>query len=564
MKSFFRTIFNRKEDICPELKESIDYIHRNIRKFSLNNKNFSSEKNPFTEINIFKPENRQLYRCFLFFLAIAICGYLSVMILSVPYRDDWYRYFWNSHVGGSEALRGGTALIEYLFYLSNITTDAAPFSQILSCMVLAYLACIILRILKVDIENKWKIICFAPIVVNPYLLEIMLFRFDNFFMALSLLIVSIAAYISSLNRKDCFIVQTLLLFLSLFVYQVAISIYLTIFMYEFMKKIRSGNGFFSVIHRMKYWFYTLVTTALGYAPLLRYLTYYKAKDGSVLALPYNLENTKAIINNIFGYFNTLHNDWSHSTIGLIFLIMICIFIITSLIETAKTTKSGKSMLLVFFCIFVLTICPSGLYICLKYKETASVPPRLLCGAGVFIAIVHYEVYLLLKKTKVTDLIIKTTLCLTVIWNLMFINSAVNIMRENFKARSLLEYDIAKDVFEISKTYSEISHFGIIGEIKTQTNKNFFKLYPITNRFITENFRMLAYYRLGLSHHELSKRLIKDKDVFFYEPKYRSKKLIKKHMMYNMYILDNRILQIVLRKDKNYEKSSRFIMKIGRK
>ena len=384
MKGFSRKIIDGKENNSSKLKKLVKCIFVNIQKFSLNNQTFSSEKNPFTEINIFKSENSQLRQCFFLFFAVAICGYLSVMILSVPYRDDWYRYFWNSHVGGSEALRSGTALIEYLFYLSNVNTDAAPFTQILSCTVLAYMACIFLRILKTDIRNKWEMLCLIPIVVNPFLLEIMLYRFDNFFITSSLLMVSVSAYLSLLNRKDCFIIQTLLLFLSLFVYQVAISVYLTIFMYEFMKKVRSRKKFVEIVQKMKYWFYSLIASALGYVPMLQRLDYCKSEDGSVLALPYNFENIQVVVNNIGGYFYTMYNDWSHSIIGLIMLIMIGIFTVNSLIETVKTTKSVKSVLLVSFCIFVLMICPSGLYACLKaFREAELVTPRLLCGAGAF-------------------------------------------------------------------------------------------------------------------------------------------------------------------------------------
>ena len=555
---------NEKISSYSSLKKLTGLSLKSLQKFFLNNRTLSSGENFFAEINIFNPANRSLLFAFFLFFAVAICGYLSVMILSVPYRDDWYRYFWNSHVGGSEALRSGTALVEFLFYLSDIVTDAAPFTNILSCAVLAYMACIFLKMLKVGIKDKWKIICFVPIVVNPFLLEVMLFRFDNFFITLSLLIVTIAAYLSIKNDKIHFITQSLLLFLSLFVYQAAISVYLTILVYEFIKKIRLGNKLIATIQQMKYWFYSIIVSALGYMPLLQCLNYYKTEDGSVLVLPYNWENTKMVMNNIFGYFNTLYNDWVHSVIGFILLIIVCIFVVNSLIKTMKITKSIGSVLLVSFCLFVLIICPSGLYICLKYKETALVPPRLLCGAGAFIAIVNYEVYLLLKKTKITDFFIKTILCLTITWNLMFLNSAVNIMRENFKFRSLLEYDIAKDVFELSKTYPEISHFEIVGEVETQATTNFFKLYPIMNKIFPEKFNIFTYYRLGFMHNGLKEELENERSVFFNNPKYHSKQLIKECMSYDLYILDNRILYIVLKKDVDREKRPRFIMKVGRK
>ncbi len=564
MKNVPQKIVDKKGNNILKFQNLVDCILRKMRKFFLNNKTSASEKNPFTEINIFNSTNGQLRLCFFYFLAIAICGYLAVMILSVPYRDDWYRYFWNSHVGGSEALRSGTALIEYCFYLSNVITDVAPFTQILSCIVLAYMACIFLKMLKIDTKNPWAVICFSPIVVNPYLLEIMLFRFDNLFITLSLLIVTISAYLSAQNKKTHFVIQSLLLFFSLFVYQVAISVYFTVLAYEFTKRIRSGKKFIATIQQMKYWFYTLAIAALGYAPFLKYLNYCKSEDGGVLALPYNFENIQIITNNVCKYFYTLYNDWSHSIIGLILLIMICIFVIKNLVETIKSTKSVQSILLIFLSLLILTLCPSGLYACLRaFKENELVHPRLICGIGVFISIISYEVYLLLSRYKITAVITKTVLCLITLWSLMFLNSAANITRENFRVRNLIEYDIAKDIFEMSEIYPEVNHFGIVGEVTTQASNNFFSLYPIMNRIFLEKFNIFTYYRLGFMHDGLKNQLAKEGSVFFNEPKYRSKKLIKKRMMYDLYILDNRIFHIVLKKDKNYEAIPQFIMKVGR-
>lgn len=150
---------------------------------------------------------------------------------------------------------------------------------------------------------------------------------------------------------------------------------------------------------------------------------------------------------------------------------------------------------------------------------------------------------------------------------MFLNSAVNIIRENFRIRNLVEYDIAKDIFEISYTYPKVNHLDIVGEVMTPASKNFFKLYPVTDRIFSENLdirhQLLKYYRLGFMHNKLEKTLIKSETIFFKEPKYSSKNLIKTRLLYDLYILDEHILQIILKNDKNLEKIPRFIMKADR-
>ena len=528
-------------------------------------KKYTIQESPFSAIDILNSKNRSLLFCFLFFFSVAICGYLSVMILSTPYRDDCYRYFCNSHVGAIEALRILGFLGEHLFFLSQTVTDAAPFTQILSCAILAYAACVVLKTLKIDTLNKWEVLCFTSVVVNPYLLEIMLYRFDNFFITLSLLLVSIAAYLSSLNKSNYFITQSMLLFLSLFIYQVAIAIYLIVFMYKFIEKIRSGSKCIHALYTMKYWFGTLGIVACAYIPFLQLLNYCKSEDGSVLALPYNLENISIIIHNVHSYFFTLYNDWSPNIIGSIFLIMISIFIIGSLIRTAKMTQSILAILMVSLLLCVLFLCPSGLYVCLKaFAKDELVTPRLLCGIGVLISIICHEVNLLMRQCKITDFLIKAVLCLTVIWNLMFLNSSINIMRENFRIRNLIEYDIAKDIFEIRKTHPNISHIGIIGEIKSQNTENFFNLYPIMNRIFLEEFPAFAYYRLGSMNMDIKNALTKKGRVFTKNPKYHSKQLIKEQAIYDVYILDNYILQFVVKEYEDNNKYSNWIMKIGEK
>lgn len=530
-----------------------------------NSSKIDIEANPFFALNIFKPQNRSLLFCFLFFFTVAVCGYLSVIILSVPYRDDWYRYLLNSHVGGFEALRNGTALIEYLFYLSDTVTDASPFTQVLSCATLAYIACIFLLTFKVNLKNKWEILCFTPIVINPYLLEVMLYRFDNFFIILSLLIVSLSVYLSNMNKKDHFITQSLLLFLSLFVYQVAISIYFTVFIYQFIKNIRSNVGFVETARKMKYWLYSLISVCIGYMPFLRFLDYHKTESGEVLALPYNSENISVILHNIYSYFQTFYNDWSLNVIGLIMAIMFFVFILNTVIKTIQTTKSIYATLFILLLLFIFLISPSGLYIGLKaFKEQKLLSPRLLCGIGVFIAIVNYEVYLLFCNTKITKILTKIILCLITTWTLMFFNTATNILRENFKIRDLIEYDITKDIFEVSNQYPQITHFSIIGKFKTPSCKTFFELYPIMNRIFSDELNIFTYHRLGFINDKLEESLTRDETIFFYEPKHFSKKLIKRHMMYDLYILNDYILQIALKKAENPIKERYTIMKIFKK
>ena len=161
----------------------------------------------FEEISLINKSNKQFRNCFLFFFFIAICAYLSLITSHWHFRDDFYRFIDNSSIGQSEANRAVPYILEFFIYVSGIVTDATPLTQCISCALLAYTAAIALRIFKVNLESKFEIGCFIPIIVNPYMITLMILRFDNPFIMLSLLFVMLSAYLSSLNDRKYLLFQ---------------------------------------------------------------------------------------------------------------------------------------------------------------------------------------------------------------------------------------------------------------------------------------------------------------------------------------------------------------------
>ena len=231
----------------------------------------------FDEINIFADNQKRLRNCFIFFFCIALCGYISIMFSQNPYSDDFCRYLLNSPVGMLPSGRYITRFIEGFLYGSIVITDVAPFSYVVSCFFLAYITIICLKIFRIDLHNKWHILCFIPVTVNPFLLSIMLFRFDNPFTTLALLITILAAYLSSLNEKKYIFAQIILLLIPLMMYQAAVSAYITIFAYLFIENISSGKDVKITIYQMRGWFYTIIITFICYIPFSCSLTYFLSK-----------------------------------------------------------------------------------------------------------------------------------------------------------------------------------------------------------------------------------------------------------------------------------------------
>ena len=528
--------------------------------------------NIFDEINLFNNTNKALKQCFLFFFFVAVCGYISVMVSSCPYNDDYPRYMANIHVGTIAAARHMTFLLELLMYLSNVVTDAAPFTQIISCALLAYCAVLCLKIFNIDIKDRmgikdrWAIVCFIPIIINPYILEVMLYRFDNIFMTIPLLFAIFSAYLSVFNNKRWLFAQTALLVIGLLMYQAAISAYFTIFVYLFLKEIMTGAKLAAVISKMRYWFLTLLLTACFYIPFALSLTYCVQNGESVLIIPKNFESIRIIVHNIARYFSIFYTDWALSAIGQIFLAIITVFFIGTVSKTVENTKSIVAASFSAIVVFFLFLCPIGLCLLVRvicFEGNESILPRILYTIGILISLILHDTYLLFKCTKYSEIFYKFLLSSIVVWNIVFSNSVGNIIRCLREVQQHVFYDISKDIFEITNENKKITRVCVIGSVRTQAMANFFKLYPIMERIIPEKWSVPSYSQIVMMNSEFANMFWKHIPVCerYIESEYQSKKLLKKHMLYDLFILDNRLLLISLKEEAKFEDPLRPFVRI---
>ena len=509
----------------------------------------------FEEISLINKSNKQFRNCFLFFFFIAICAYSSLMTSHWHFRDDFYRFIDNSSIGQSEANRAVPYILEFFIYISGIVTDSTPLTQCISCALLAYIAAIALRIFKVNLESKFEIGCFIPIIVNPYMITLMMVRFDNPFIMLSLLFVMLSAYLSSLNDRKYLLFQIILLMLSLFTYQTALFAYFIVFIYLFICGVRDGQTLYSMLYKMRYWIMTLVATGICYLPFLSFITYFRGNNGDLFINVFEIENLKLIWKNIYLYFSTIYADWSPSPAGNIFFIMLLAFIVNAIVKTVINTKSIGSVLIVVLLSFAFLLSPMGLclfMVSLNYKML-DVVTRIMYSVGVLISLVLFDNYSLFRRNNTLRIFYKSVIFCFCTWIIIFSNSFNNII-SNFRIlEEYVFYDIAKDISEITKKNKEISIVYIKGGIHSQAMVNFSKLYPILNKAIPELWSVTDYCRVALMDSEFCKKLMKGgmtmNNINYEKENMGKKKLIKKHMWYDVFICENK-LQFILKNTKD--------------
>lgn len=516
--------------------------------------------------------------CFLFFFVLSICGYLSLIVSSDPYNDDYCRNLANIHVGTLSGLRCLTFFLEKIIYLNGPITDTAPFTQIIASLFLASTAILCLKIFDIDINkcSKWEVLCLFPIVINPYMLEVMMYHFDCIFMTFSLFLVVLSAYVSSFNNKRYIFIQTSLLFLSLFVYQAAISAYLIIFLYKLIKetekqsyylKRSASSAFVAIFTAMLYWFYSLLLCALFYAPFVNLISYSKDKNGELFAVPTTIENCRIIITNISRYLQIIFNDWSVNLAGQIFLCLFGIFIVMSLTKAWRASKSKLSsiliILMVLFLSFLLLLAPCGTYYFLKsaiFEKNISIPSRMIYSAGIFIAIILHESYLSFKVLKrcflkfycVLEVVLAT-------WTIFFLNSAGNIIRYFRILEDLVVYDMSKEIHEVTNSYPNLSELCVKGSVSSPALINFMNQYPMIERIIPEKWFAPIYSRIALMNPYFP--TIQGTGEMYEEHKYKNKIKMKEKVWYDSYILDNKMLLFELKGNSKWSNTAIPIIKI---
>ena len=518
----------------------------------------------FEEINLFHKENTQLRKCFFFFFVMAVCGYLSLIVSFCPYSDDYCRHVANFHVGTMSGQRYATFILELIMYLSNVITDAAPFTNIMSCGFLAYSAILCLRMFKVNLDNKLEILCFVPIVINPFLFESMMYRFDNPFMTFALLLASISAYFSSLYRKKYFVLQTIPLLISFFMYQAASGLYFIVLAYNFIMEIQSGTSISKTIAKMRYLFFTLLFVGLFYLPFTYLLTYFISDKGEVLILPISLENIGRIFANASYYLQTIYSDWSVNAVGEFFFCIFVIFIINTLIQTTNNTKSIISVIITALGIIAFLISPSGLYIFLAFFEGGVlIHPRIIYSMGMLISLVLFNNCSLFKQFKISHIFYGCFVSVFCLWNIIFLNSATNVIHYYRILQGHVSYDIAKDLFSITEDNKNIKEVCITGSVKSQAMSNFVKLYPIIEKIIPEQWNIPDYCRIALMSSNFSEQMLQFIPITkeYAENNYSNKRLIKKHMWYDVFLLDEHLLLVALKSDIKNKKQPYSIAKI---
>ncbi|MDR2681730.1 MAG: glucosyltransferase domain-containing protein, partial [Holosporaceae bacterium] len=418
-------------------------------------------------------DKKHLRRSFLFFFCVAVCAYLSIMVLFSPHGDDHARHIYNYGVGNSLYFRVATRMVELLTFFSyRLAFDTVPFFTLLSCGILACIAIICRKILDLISDNecsndKFVLLCFIPIIVNPYLAEAMIFRFDTPFMMIPLLCVMMAVYLAVIEQYAADsnllvknfgkwrleLAQIALLLLSLLFYQTAISTYFTLFAYVCMTNLTEKKSLWKILMEMRHWFSNIFITLAIYLLILAFGPKKTLYDEFSAVLPKNFtEIINNVINNAIMYFCSLYTDWSCNAVGILFFTMLVIFFLSLIYDIWKKSNGRlaaalKNIILYggmgTFLLGPFTAClPLDLY---QHNVSGYITPRVLYTFGILMALVLYKNYMFLAKQVIIKNIYRFFLITFGIWSISYMNAFGNIMHMQFLLEDKVAYELANDL-----------------------------------------------------------------------------------------------------------------------
>ncbi len=344
-------------------------------------------------------------------------------------------------------------------------------------------------------------------------------------------------------------------------YQAASALYFIVLAYNFIMEIQSGTSISKTISKMQYWFFTLLFVGLFYLPFTYFLTYCVSNDGGIFLIPENAENIEKIIENISIYFSSMYSDWSVNAVGNIFFCILAIFTVNILIQTWNNTKSVISIGASSLGIFIFLLAPSGLYIFLRvvaFEGNVLIMPRIIYSIGMLISLVLFNNCSLFKQFKISHIFYGFFVSVFCFWNVIFLNSATNVIHYYRILQRHVSYDIAKDLFAITNDNENIKEVCIAGVVETRAMSNFVKLYPIIERMIPEKWNIPDYARIALMSSNFAKQM---PQFIPLAGGYMERRLIKKHMWYDVFLLDEHLLLVALKSDIKNKKQPYSIAKI---
>lgn len=375
---------------------------------------------------------------------------LPLMICNVYFNDDVARSIRGYYAWENNGRPLATVIMKFVTGGHSISiVDGSPFYLILGLVILAYTCTLFAR--KHLSTFSWisKSMVMMFVVICPFLLENLSFKYDVLFMLLSLSIAYfLYAFDEQFSRIGRLIISSLFICVIFCFYQGSICAYIILAVFECIEGLLHNDQVKTVITRVIERIASLGIGAILYELIITYIVHLDAysRDHSGL-VSLNVQGLQHYMNNIIGYKHLIESIIPYFKVTLIILLIACIVSIISVMykkiwAEQKVTIIRKFVNTLGILLCVLLMIPVGLLpvTALKYPVFC---PRTLIGLTAVSMMIGMALAYLAKKKRVIHIL---TVCI-LIFAFTFSASYANTL----KAQKDYEEEIAQNVaYDLSK------------------------------------------------------------------------------------------------------------------
>ncbi|MDF7473915.1 glucosyltransferase domain-containing protein [Proteus mirabilis] len=427
--------------------------------------------------------NNNLYiRCFYYLMAIAFVYYIPLILSDLFYIDDIGR----SIYGYANWIYNGRPLADIIMITLSFGSpiiDLSPLPQVLSVIILC--ACVIFLIKSISNDNRVSFIIIAStaLLINPFYLENMSYKFDSLPMTLSVCALMACFFI---NKKGLFglLIGTLLITLSLSLYQASIGCFIGISIMESCFKIKEGSLSKNNDTLYKTILLRIIQLIFGYAVYSIFISKH------TLSGEYNIAHSELIFGNteeITTSFRNNFNIFSYKLyeaikpIKLIFLsgVALCYYSYSLIIIKMKRDGYKKHDILIRSSILLLSpilILLSG-FIHLCFLKHPVISPRVYISICVFMMYFAISICWIKKPTYLPYVFVLLFFSYFFVFNYSYVNT--------LKSQNRVDEFIIKSIAnELHPNNDKINKISVIGIIPQSRQREYIsKKFPLIDELV---------------------------------------------------------------------------------
>lgn len=316
-----------------------------------------------------------------FTVAISLLSTIPVWTSKVYYRDDLYRVLDGNTTTWLTNGRPATWLLQSLISFNTTLSDISPLNLIAGILFLSTAAVLYTEKLRLPLAGYWTLIPPLFIILNPFLIQCMLYSYDSMTIMLSYAIALLASLTLMRSGLRQFIFDIALLVLVTSLYQSGLNVYIVSVALLIISGIHQQKltGMWLTGKIAALFFAVLIYKFLLSALLLPPMDPYSLKHNQLL--PFSLDSLPALIESIKGYYALFITAYPRKLVLFVLIPLVLtaagILIMASRLQYQGRKKVFTLLLLLATLPVALTALP-GLSLALAYPVFV---PRMLASWG---------------------------------------------------------------------------------------------------------------------------------------------------------------------------------------